>query len=241
MRKAFASGLIALAAGTAAVGAYILVFLPWQHRWGATDEEVHRTLSGDDQIPHPDTQWTRAITVQAKAADIWPWLVQIGQGRGGYYSYPWLEKLMNLRIENADQINPEWQHLKEGDIIPAEPDGSGYRVITVAPGRALVLGAREEDEGVSSGFTHIYPAFTWAFVLDEGDTERTRLIMRMRAQARRSLLVALASLFIDFGAFLMKRRMLLGIKQRAERLSEQAKGGVGEDAGGKPRLEEPVR
>jgi hypothetical protein len=148
MRKAFASGLIALAAGTAAVGAYILVFLPWQHRWGATDEEVHRTLPGDDQIPHPDTQWTRAITVQAKAADIWPWLVQIGQGRGGHYSYPWLEKLMGLRVEHADQINPVWQHLKEGDIIPAEPGGGGYWVITVEAGRALVLGAREEDEGV---------------------------------------------------------------------------------------------
>ncbi len=135
---------------------------------------------------------------------------------------------------NADQINPEWQQLKEGDIIPAEPDGSGYRVITVETGRTLVLGAREDDEGVSSGFTQIYPAFTWAFVLDEVNSEQTRLITRMRAQARHSPLVALASLFIDFAAFLMKRRMLLGIKQRVEMLSKQAKVGAGEDAGGKP-------
>ena len=225
MRKTFVSELLALGAGTAAVGAYILVFLPWQRRWGATDEEVCRTLPGDEQVPHPDIQWTRAITIKAKVADIWPWLVQIGQGRGGYYSYRWLEKLMGLKIDHADQINPAWQQLKEGDIIPAEPDGIGYRVITVEPGRALVLGAQEKDEGVSWSFTLLYRAFTWVFVLEEVDTEQTRLITRMRAQTRHSPLVALASPFIDFGAFFLKRSMLLGIKQRAEWLSEQAKEG----------------
>ncbi|HVB74122.1 MAG TPA: hypothetical protein VNE38_11265 [Ktedonobacteraceae bacterium] len=227
MRKTLVSGLIALGAGTAAVGAYLLVFLPWQRRWGATGEEVQRTLPGDEQISHPDTQWTRAITVKAKASDLWPWLLQIGQGRGGYYSYRWLEKLLGLKVEDADQINPAWQHLKAGDILPAEPDGSGYRVITVEPGRALVLGAQEKDEAVSRSFTRLYLAFTWAFVLEEGAHGQTRLITRMRAQTRRSLLAALAFLFIDFGAFLLKRRMLLGIKQRAERLSEQAERGAG--------------
>ena len=103
MRKTFVSVLLALVAGTAAVSAYLLVFLPWQRRWGATDEEVCRKLPGDDQVPQPDTQWTRAITIKAKAADIWPWLVQIGQGRSGYYSYPWLEKLMGSRVTHADQ------------------------------------------------------------------------------------------------------------------------------------------
>jgi hypothetical protein len=237
MRKTFVSGLLALVAGTAAVSAYLLVFLPWQRRWGATDEEVYRKLPGDDQVPHPDTQWTRAITIQAKAADIWPWLVQIGQGRSGYYSYPWLEKLMGLRVTHADQINPAWQQLQEGDILPAELDGSGYRVLTVEPGRALVLGAQEKDEGVSWSFTLLYVAFTWTFMLEEVATAQTRLIMRMRAQTRHSPLVAFASLIIDFGAFFMKRSMLLGIKQRAERLSEQAKINAGEDAGARHRLE----
>ncbi len=83
MRKTFVRGFIVLGAGTAAVGGYLLLFLPWQHKWGATDEEVHRRLPGDDQIPHPHTQWTRAITVKAKAAAIWPWLIQMGWGRGG--------------------------------------------------------------------------------------------------------------------------------------------------------------
>lgn len=241
MRKTFMSGLLVLVAGTAAVGGYLLVVLPWQHRWGATDEEVHRTLPGDNQVPYPNTQWTRAITVKAKVAAIWPWLVQIGQGRGGYYSYPWFEKLMGLGVEHADQINPAWQHLKVGDIIPAEPDGSGYRVIAVEPDRALVLGAQEQDESIPWSFTLLYQAFTWAFVLEEVDTESTRLIMRMRAQVKHAPLVTLANLFIDFGAFFMKRRMLLGIKQRAEMRSREGEGGAGEEAGGKPHLEIPVR
>jgi hypothetical protein len=241
MRKTFVSGPLVLVAGTAAAGVYLLVFLPWQHRWGATDEEVLRRLPGDDLVPHPDTQWTRAITVKAKAAAIWPWLQQVGQGRGGYYSYPWLEKLMGLRAEHTDQINPAWQQLKEGDIIPAEPDGSGYRVITVEPNRALVLGAQEQDEGIPWSFTLLYQAFTWTFVLEEVNTESTRLIMRMRAQTRHTPLILLANLFIDFGAFFMKRMMLLGIRQRAERLSEQVKTDTGLDAGEKPQLEKPVR
>jgi hypothetical protein len=168
MRKTFVSGLLVLVTPTAAVGAYLLVVLPWQHRWGATDEEVHRTLPGDDQVPRPDMQWTRAITVE--------------------------------------------------------------------PERSLVLGAQEQDEGISWSFTLLYQAFTWAFVLEEVDYEHTRLIMRMRAQTGHTPLIMLANLFIDFGAFFVKRRMLLGIKQRAERLSKQAK----EDAGRKPLLEVPV-
>lgn len=95
MRKTLVSGLIALCAGAAVAGGYLLVVLPWQRRWGATDEEVQRSLPGDEQIPRPDTQWTRAITVQARAAALWPWLVQIGYGRGGYYSYPWLERIIS--------------------------------------------------------------------------------------------------------------------------------------------------
>jgi hypothetical protein len=214
------SVLLALAAGTGAAGGYLLVVLPRQHRWGATDEEVMRRLPGDDLVPHPNLQWTRAITVKAQAAAIWPWLLQIGQGLGGYYSYAWLEKLMGLRAEHADQINPAWQQLKEGDIIPAEPDGSGYRVITVEPNRTLVLGAQEQDEGIPWSFTLLYQAFTWAFVLEKADTESTRLIMRIRARTRHARHILLANFFIDFSAFFMKRRMLLGMKQRAEGKSQ---------------------
>jgi hypothetical protein len=222
MRKTLVNGLIALGAGIAAAGGYLLVVLPWQQRWGATDEEVQRPLPGDDQIPHPDAQWTRAITVQARAAAVWPWLVQIGHGRGGYYSSPCLERLMGLRATHRDHINPAWQRLTEGDSIPAEPDGSGYQVVAVEPGRTLLLGVGGHDEGVPWSATGLYPAFSWVFVLEEGEAAQTRLITRMRARTRHSPLAALAMPFIDFGAFLLKRRMLLGIKQRAERLGAQA-------------------
>ena len=225
MRKTLVNGLIALCGGAAAAAGYLLVVLPWQRRWGATDEEVQRTLPGDDRISHPDAQWTRAITVEARAEAVWPWLVQIGHGRGGYYSYPWLERLMGLRATHRDRINPAWQHLTEGDSIPAEPDGSSYQVLAVEPGRTLLLGVGEKDEAAPWSATGLYPAFTWVFVLEERETAQTRLITRMRARTRHTPLAALAMPFIDFGAFLLKRRMLLGIKQRAERLGAQAEEG----------------
>lgn len=224
MRKTVVNGLIALCGGVAAAAGYLLVVLPWQQRWGATDEEVQRPLPGDDQIAHPDAQWTRAITVEARTAAVWPWLAQIGYGRGGYYSYPWLERLIGLRAAHRDHINPAWQDLTEGDIIPAEPDGSGYRVFTVEPGRTLLLGVQKNDEGAPRSVTGLYPAFTWVFVLEERETAQTRLITRMRARTKHTPLAVLAMPFIDFGAFLLKRRMLLGIKQRAEKLGEQAEG-----------------
>src|SRR5450759_778335 len=108
---------------------------------------------------------------------------------------------MGLKGEDTDQINPAWQHLKAGEILPAESDGRGYRVIMVEPDRVLVIGAREKDEAVSQSCTHFYPAFTWTCVLEERAHEQTRLLMRMRAHLRSSPLLALASLFIDFGAF----------------------------------------
>ncbi|HXZ06335.1 MAG TPA: hypothetical protein VEH81_15990 [Ktedonobacteraceae bacterium] len=241
MRKTCVCGLLALAAGTVAMGGYLLVVLPWQHRWGATDEEVLRALPGDNLVPHPDIQWTRAITVKAKATALWPWLLQIGHGRGGYYSYPWLETLMGQRVKLADQIIPAWQHLQVGDIIPAEPGGKGYRVMRIEPHQTLVLGVQEQDKDIPWSFTFLYQAFTWAFVLEQVDSESTRLIMRMRARMKHNPLISLAYLFIDFGAFFMKRRMLLGLKQRAEQLALQAKTNTGEDSDKKAQIQKAVR
>ena len=179
MAITFARRLITVS-GTA-LGAYILLFRPWQHRWGATDEEVKRTLPGDELVHHPDVNLTRAITIRARPAEVWSWLVQIGQGRGGYYSYDRLENLMGLKMKTADAINPEWQHIHAGDIIPAEPGGKGFKVLVVEPKRELVIGSVEaNDEGVFEGFKQMFPAFTWAFVFTEVDSEHTRLICRLR-------------------------------------------------------------
>jgi hypothetical protein len=209
----------------AALGAYILLFRPWQHRWGATDEEVKRTLPGDELVPHPDVNLTRALTIRARPAEVWSWLVQIGQGRGGYYSYDWLENLMGLKMKNTDAINPAWQHIHAGDIIPAEPGGKGFKVLVVKPERVLVIGSVESnDEGVFEGFKQMFPAFTWAFVLDEVASEHTRLISRLRGQAQPSQTVAarVTGIFFEPIEFLMTRKMLLGVKQRAERAGSPA-------------------
>lgn len=232
MLKKIGMGLMVV--GVAVTGGYLLFFRSRIKRWGATEEEVQRALPGDELVLHPNAQFTRALTIQARASDIWPWLVQIGQGRGGYYSYTWLENLMHLRMENADQIHPEWQHLKVGDILSAEPGGSGFRVTALEPGRALVLGGREGDEGITQGFTQMFPAFTWAFVLKERDGKHTRLITRWRGQSRQTQTLKLISPFFELAEFLMTRKMLLGIKQRVEQARATIEG-TGEEV--KPAVE----
>jgi hypothetical protein len=216
MRKAMVAGLIGVGTGAAAVAAYLSAFLPWQHRWGATDEEVYRALPGDELVPQPDLQWTRAITIQARDDDVWPWLVQIGAGRSGYYSYPWIETLMGLRVVRPLRITAAWQRPNAGDVIPAESDGAGYRVMVVEPPRVLVLGAQDTVASVPWSFTLFYRAFTWAFVLEKAESGETRLIMRMRARLRRFPPMVFITYVVDFGAFFLKRKMLLSLKQRAE-------------------------
>ncbi|MBE3561543.1 MAG: SRPBCC family protein [Ktedonobacteraceae bacterium] len=223
--QAAMSAVIAAAAG--ALSGYLLFVRPRLKYWGATTDEIQRTLPGDEYLSTADIELTRAVTVKAKAAEIWPWLVQIGQGRGGYYTYTWLENLAKLNMVNADQLHAEWQQIKAGDIIPAEPGGSGFRVRAIEPEQALVLGGHEGEEGVTPGFTQMFPAFTWSFVLDEVDSEHTRLITRLRAQTRpgQSPMEKLLGFCVEPGEFLLTRGMLLGIKERAERTHKQAVAG----------------
>jgi hypothetical protein len=131
----------AAAAGASVIGsaaAYVLVVRPWQLRWGGTDQERDATLAGDDLIANPDLTATRAITVHAVPAQVWPWIAQLGQGRGGFYSYDALENLVGCDIHSADQIVPEWQDIKVGDQVKLHPE-FGLDVIVVEPGQALVL------------------------------------------------------------------------------------------------------
>lgn len=219
MAMKFASRLITVSG--AALGAYVFFVRPRQRRWGALDEEVERTLPGDELIVRPDVTFTRAVTIRAKPADIWPWLVQIGQGRGGYYSYDWLENMAGLKMKSAIAINPAWQHLKVGDIIPAEPGGTGFKVLAIEPEHFLVMGSVEAvDEGVFEGFKQMFPAFTWVFVLEALDSEQTRLICRLSGKSDPFWSATFTGKFAGFVfepiEFVMTRSMLLGIKQRAE-------------------------
>ncbi len=106
---------------------YALIIRPWHMRLGATDAEVDRTLPGDHYIAHPRATATHVITINASAAEIWPWLVQIGQARGGFYSYDWLENLFGCDIRNADRILPEFQHLEVGDGVKLHPGAPPFR------------------------------------------------------------------------------------------------------------------
>ena len=108
-----------------AVAAYEAVGRPWQRRWGATDEELALPLTGDELVAEPASQVTRAITVEAPSEVVWPWIVQIGADRGGFYSYDWLENVFGLGIDGTDRIVPAWQARAVGDLVFANHAGSG--------------------------------------------------------------------------------------------------------------------
>ena len=183
---------------------YLRLLRPWHLRWGATEEEAEASMPGDELIAQPTLVSTRAITIDAPPEDVWPWLAQIGQGRGGFYSYDWIENLIGLDIHSSDRILEEHQRPRVGDRVALAPDGSGLDVELVEPGRSLVL--REPSGG-----------WTWAFRLSSTEG-RTRLIARNRwTTAGGPLGFRLYMALIDPAAFVMERKMLLGIKDRSER------------------------
>ena len=209
-----------IAVGGTAYGAYELLVRPRMHRWGATDQETYRPLAGDDLIPRPMQQSTRAITVHAPAGTVWPWLVQLGQGRGGFYSYEWLQNRFGLDMHNAERIVPELQELHEGETISLAPDeGLPMLVARLVPNEALVLRTGDELFGpVDPGnFFRAEIAASWAFVLVPTSEEECRLIVRWRSCWRPGGFATLASrLALEPVHFVMERKMMLGIRSRAE-------------------------
>ena len=196
---------VILIAGAAALVVYLLWVRPWHLRWGATDAEVERAMPGDDEIKNPMHVTTRAVTIRARAAEIWPWLVQMGYRRGGMYSYDWIDRLLGgvLDRPSADRIIPEFQHLEVGDVIPMG-SGPSWPVAAIEPNRSLLVVIREHGM-----------EYTWSWGLYELDERYTRLVLRIHTLPTRPLLIPFFHIF-DPGAFLMTRKHLLGIKQRAE-------------------------
>jgi hypothetical protein len=206
MRRRDVTSVIAVGAAAA----YLLAVRPWQLRWGATDPESDRRLPGDALIANPDLLATRAITVHAAADQVWPWIAQLGQGRGGFYSYDALENLVGCDIHSADQIVPEWQAITVGDQVKLHPE-VGLAVAALERGRSLVLRG-----GVPIGNTSPPYDFTWAFVLQEQPDGTTRLLVRERyayTQRWAPLLVEPVAVV----SFVMSHKMLRGIRDRAER------------------------
>jgi hypothetical protein len=178
--------------------------------WGATDQEVRDALAGDDLIPNADMIATRAITIRAGADHVWPWIAQLGQGRGGFYSYDRLENLVGCNIHSSDRILLELQDIKVGDEIRLAPQ-VGLLVALVEQGRSLVLRG-----GIPMGKRAAPYDFTWAFTLREEPDETTRLLVRERYMYTR----AWARLIVEpteLLSFAMSQKMLRGLRDRAER------------------------
>ena len=221
MKNKLCIGLIA-----AASGAYLLHRLGL--RWGATDAEVHRQLPGDDIVPHPMLETTHAITISAPRAAIWPWLVQMGFHRAGWYTDSWYQLVDKyiFRIErplSADHILPQYQHLEVGDTVPdGPPETTFFTVAELEPQGALVLYSTTHLSSFAPRSLRndpklgIYGNFSWAFVLDEVDESTTRLILRTRANSGPRLFATLNYLLLPPADFVIVRLMLRTIKQRVE-------------------------
>ncbi|WP_439657779.1 SRPBCC family protein [Lentzea sp. HUAS TT2] len=204
MKIANLSGLV-LGAAAAAVASYPLLWRKWCVTWGATDDEAQSTLPGDDLLRRPDLLTTRAITIAAPPSRIWPWLVQMGSGRGGAYTYDWIENLFGLNMHSADEILPEFQDLHVGEVLPVGEGGPTLLVEILEPDHALVL---RSDDG----------RWVWAFVLHEV-VGGTRLISRNRITVPDASLPVrwFNQLVMEPGSLVMEQKMLRGIEQRAER------------------------
>jgi hypothetical protein len=202
-------------------------------RSGVTDDEYYGSLPGDDVVLHPMIEWTRGTTISAPPHDIWPWLVQMGYGRGGWYTSERFDRLIwGIDNPTADEILPEWQHLAAGDIVPDGPDYAAYfRVVDVREPEAIVYHSirhpgkgqavdptdpealrRREEELRRGG---VYIDFSWAFALRPVDDNATRLLIRTRANIfpRRLRFTELPLGFVDL---FHVTTMFRGIRQRAE-------------------------
>jgi hypothetical protein len=202
------TGELAHGLGEIAAASPLFLFAPlyrhWHLRWGATDAEVAAPMPGDELVSHPSFNTTRAITIDAPPEDVWPWLVQIGHGRAGFYSYDLFD---NAGHPSADQILPEHQGPQIGDWVPMAAkvnDTTAFKIKAFEPNRYLLWEK---------------PHSTWAWKLEPLDGGRTRLITRLkdhyswRADPANALL---SVILLEFGDFPMMRKLLLGVKRRAE-------------------------
>ncbi len=178
---------------------------PWMDRFGATPEELTASLPGDDLVIDPPVKSTRVISINAAPEEVYPWLAQIGADRGGFYSYTWIDHMINCKLVDVNTIVPELQDPQIGDEVkmcPNEPAPPPYVVALVEKDHALVLGHQEADKWME----------TWQMVIIPQTDGTSRLVFRGR-----SLMTGFLWKVIHPGEFLMQYGMLNGIKARAEK------------------------
>ncbi len=204
MKKATTILIPLTALGLLAAAALVLL-APSMDRWGATDGEIAAAYPGDELLPVPARFVNHAVTIHASPEQIYPWIVQLGAGKGGLYSYTWIETyLLNCPLVNANRIHAEWQDLKVGDEVamcPKQPGPPPYTVALIKPNQAIVMGHQENGKWVD----------LWQFIIVPQPDGSSRLILRTRTNAVGGFWDV-----IHPGIFIMERGMLLGIRDRAE-------------------------
>jgi hypothetical protein len=214
--------VMASAEGAALIAGHFLmrhIFRFQQCNWGATEQELKQHFPGDEIVPSPQWKYTYGITLQASPEDVWPWIVQMGQQRGGFYSYEGLENLAGCHSHNTDRIIPEFQSLTFGDQIWLHPKAPPLTVLEVEPNHWLLLGA-----GAGSATTQATdPQTTWLFYLDNLGDGTTRLVTRGRSAYRPTLKnrVLWGPFFREPIGLVMSQGMMLGIKARVEPAASQ--------------------
>jgi hypothetical protein len=206
-QRAWLAGLMVVGS---AVALYRGRLRPWMYRWGADDDEVTATLPGDDLVATDTSRTTRAATIDAPITDVWPWLAQIGEDRGGFYSYSLLERAVGADIHNANTVHPEWQDIRVGDSVwLARRYGEVARQVVAAlePGSYLLLMSPDDYERVQCGFK---ASGAWGFYLQE-QRGWTRLLVRGSGGA-------VGHMAFDIPHFVMEQKMMRGIRVRAEQL-----------------------
>ena len=182
----------------------------WHMRWGATDEEVRASMHGDELVPSVTFNATRAITVDAPPERVWPWIVQMGYGRAGFYTYDIAD---NGGYPSADRILDEYQNFEIGDWTFNMNSVFGIE-LPLSEFDAFKVKAFETSKWLLWEKT----GSTWSWLLRQLPNERNRLILRIRARPE-SLFW---TLFMEFGDAPMAKRMLKGIRSRAERMTAQS-------------------
>ena len=187
--------------------------------WGATRAEAGAAMPGDDLVGAAKYRTTHAVSIDASAEQVWPWLVQMGQGRGGMYSYDWLENIFGLHMQSAQRIDPALQHLTVGDCVRLVPEGTEpalrFAVARVEPPHVLVLGP---DTSRAVAFAAGLPYPVWTFQLVPTSAATSRLLVRFQSDFKSTARGWIAYKYaLKPVHVLMERKMMLGIKQRAER------------------------
>jgi hypothetical protein len=193
--------------------AFFGFYRPWHLRWGATNDELTQRMPGDEIVRRPVFNATRAVTITAPPQDVWPWLVQIGFGRAGWYAYDLLD---NLGRHSAERIVPQFQHIELGDIVPLGPgEKSGMFVKEFVLNKSILWWTKKDEQT------------TWAWGLYPMPDGATRLVTRVRAPfSWRQPTSAIWLLLTEVADFPMMRKCLLGIKRRAEKGALQRQGGA---------------